>query len=140
MAEDLLLLDTHVWLWWENGTPGRISAEARREIAHAEGRSGLWIASMSLWEVAMLASRGRVDVEPDALTWMRRSLEDPSRAVVPMTPEITVLSTRLPDPPVADPIDLILLATARVENMTLVTADRKLIDYGKRNYIKILPL
>ncbi len=138
MAEDLFLIDTHVWLWWENGTPGRISAEARKKIGEAESRSGLWIASMSLWEVAMLDSRGRVEVEPDALSWMRRSLAGPSRAVAPITPEIAVLSTRLPDAPVADPIDRILLATARVENMTLVTADRKLIDYGKRNHLKVL--
>lgn len=135
-----LLIDTHVWLWWENGTPGRISPEARKEIAAGEAGLGLWIASMSMWEVAMLVSRRRIEVEPDALTWMQRSLAQRTRSLVPLTPEIAVVSNHLPDAPVGDPVDRILLATARVENMTLVTADRKLIDYGRKHYLKVLAL
>jgi PIN domain nuclease of toxin-antitoxin system len=140
MTEQPLLIDTHVWLWWENGSPGRISAEARRAIGAAEDRAGLWIASMSVWEVAMLDSKRRVEVAPDALTWMRASLARPDRVLVPLTPEIAIASTRLPEAPVGDPVDRILLATARVENMTLVTADRKLLDYGKRRHVKVLPV
>jgi PIN domain nuclease of toxin-antitoxin system len=140
MADRPFLIDTHVWLWWEDGRPGRLSAEVRREISAAEHRAGLWIAAMTVWEVAMLESKRRVDVVPDALTWMQRLFTRPDRVLVPMTPEIAVASTRLPEAPVADPVDRILLATARIENLTLVTADRKLIDYGKRGHVKVLPV
>ena len=87
----------------------------------------------------MLDSKGRLIALPDALTWVRRALAVPGRALVSLSPEIAIMSTRLPDAPVADPIDRILLATARVENMTLVTADRKILDYGKRRHVKVLP-
>lgn len=88
----------------------------------------------------MLNSKGRIVALPDALTWIQRSLTMPGRSLVPLTPEIAVVSNHLPDAPVGDPVDRILLATARVENMTLVTADRKLIDYGRKHYMKVLAL
>lgn len=86
----------------------------------------------------MLVQRRRIDVVPDALAWMRTSLARPDRGVVQMTPEIAVASNYLPDAPVGDPVDRILLATARVENMRLVTADRKLIEWGRRHHLKVL--
>ena len=140
MTEDPFLIDTHVWLWWENATPGLISSQAARRIEAAERESGLWIASISVWEVAMLEIRQRIEVVPDSLTWVRKALSRPDRTLVPLTPEIAVASTRLPDPPTRDPVDRILLATARVENLTLVTADRKLLDYAKRRHVKALPI
>ncbi len=135
-----LLIDTHVWWWWENGMPGELSAAVRRHIEAAERGSLIRISAMSAWEIGMLNSKRRIVALPDALTWIRRSLGTPGRALVPLTPEIAVLSSHLPDAPVGDPIDRILLATARVENMTLVTADRKLIDYGRKHYLKVLPV
>ena len=93
---------------------------------------------MSIWEIGMLDSKRRLIALPDALTWVRRALAVPGRSMVPLTPEIAIVSTRLPDAPVADPVDRILLATARVENLTLVTADRKLLDYGRRHHIAVL--
>ena len=88
----------------------------------------------------MLESRGRVDVEPNGLAWMRRSFGRADRRLIPLTPEIAIESARLPDVPNRDPVDRILLATARVENMILVTADRKLLDYGKRQHVRVLPV
>lgn len=138
MIEDGLLLDTHVWLWWDNGSPGLISTHVRTQIESAEQSARLWISAMSIWEVAMLESRGRIEIEPDLLTWLNRLLAGPRRGLAQLTPEIAIASTRLPDAPVRDPVDRILLATARVENLTLVTADRKLLDYGKRRHVRVL--
>ncbi len=140
MIDDPLLLDTHVWWWWENGIKGEISAAAMRRIESAERGFAVRISAISVWEVGMLDSKGRLIALPDALTWVRRALAVPGRALVPLSPEIAIMSTRLPEAPVADPIDRILLATARVENMTLVTADRKLLAYGGRRHVKVLPV
>lgn len=135
-----LLIDTHVWWWLENGFPGRMSAAARRQIEDAERNSLLWISSMSAWEIAMLDSKRRLEALPDPLSWIRRSLSAPGRTLVPLSPEIAVVSNRIPDAPVADPIDLILLATVLVEGATLMTADRKLLNYGKRHRLSIVPV
>ncbi len=140
MIDGLLLLDTHIWWWWENGIPGEISLAARRQIERAEAEFMVRISAMSAWEIGMLDGKGRLTALPDALSWVRRALAVPGRELVPLSPEIAIMSTRLPEAPVADPIDRILLATARVENMTLVTADRKLIDYAKRRHVKVLPV
>jgi PIN domain nuclease of toxin-antitoxin system len=139
MTDGPLLIDTHVWWWWENGIKGEISPAAARRIEAAERDFVLRISAISVWEIGMLDSKGRLIALPDALTWVRRALAVPGRALVSLSPEIAIMSTRLPDAPVADPIDRILLATARVENMTLVTADRKILDYGKRRHVKVLP-
>ena len=140
MAKLPLLIDTHVLWWWENGMTGHISAAAAHHIEGAERNSEFRVSAMSVWEIGMLDSQGRLTALPDPLTWVRQSLSIPGRALVPLTPEIAVASTRLPDPPTGDPVDRILLATARVENLILVTADRKLLDYGKRCHVRVLPV
>jgi PIN domain nuclease of toxin-antitoxin system len=138
MTDRPVLIDTHVWWWWENGFAGQISASSLRLIERAERDNMLRISAMSAWEIGMLDSKGRLAALPDPLSWIRRSLAVHGRALAPLTPEIAVLSNRLPDAPVGDPVDRILLATARVENLTLVTADRKLLDYGRRHHVNVL--
>lgn len=140
MTDGALLIDTHVWWWWENGILGHIPDKAMRRIESAERYNMLRISAISAWEIGMLDHKGRLSALPDALSWIRQSLAVPGRGLVPLTPEIAVASTRLPDPPNRDPVDRILLATARVENLTLVTADRKLLDYGSRRHIRVLPI
>lgn len=140
MTDGPLLVDTHVLWWWENGIPGELSTSVIRQIERAERESVFRISVISVWEIGLLDHKGRLTALPDAMTWVRRALAVPGRELVPLTPEIAIASTRLPDAPVADPVDRILLATARVENLTLVTADRKLIDYGKRSHVKVLPV
>jgi PIN domain nuclease of toxin-antitoxin system len=140
MIDGPLLLDTHVLWWWENGIKGEISPSTMRQIEAAERERRLHISAISLWEIGMLDHKGRLVALPDALTWAHRALAVAGRTLVPLTPDIAIMSTRLPEAPVADPIDRILLATARVENLTLVTADRKLLDYGRRRHVKVLPV
>ncbi len=138
MSDHAFLIDTHVLWWWENGIPGKISAAARKEIERVERDSKFRISVMSIWEVGLLDAKGRLTALPDALTWTLRALAVPGRALVPLTPEIAIASSHLPDAPVGDPMDRIIVATARVENMTLVTADRKLLEWGRRNHLKVL--
>lgn len=138
MTEGPLLMDTHVLWWWENGATGKLSAAVMRQIERAERELAFRISAITVWEIGMLDEKGRLTALPDAMSWVRRALAVPGRALVPLTPEIAIASTRLPDAPVADPVDCILLATARVENLTLVTADRKLLEYGKRLHVKVL--
>jgi PIN domain nuclease of toxin-antitoxin system len=122
----------------EAGETGHFSAAGARRIESAARRGALWISAISVWEAAMLDAKGRIALEPDALAWIRKSLEISGMTLAPLTVEIAVLSTRLPGPPAGDPADRILLATARAEGLTLITRDRKLLDYAKHHRMDVV--
>ena len=79
---------------------------------------------MTLWELAQLVARGRVQVYGSVETSVRALVED--MTVIPITPEIAALATQFPDDFPHDPVDRLIGATARAEGMTLVTRDERI--------------
>lgn len=120
-----LLLDTHIALWWLEGGD-RLTAIQRRAAAAAErGNEKLHIADVTLWEIAMLADRGRITV-PEGMATFLEELESNARLeVLPITGAIALDAVRLGDSFPNDPADRLIAATARVHGHTLVTADRR---------------
>ena len=118
-----LLLDTHIFLW-SLLEPERL----RPEVAAAlEDKSNeLWLSPIVIWEVLMLAERGRVVLQPDAVTWVRRALEKVPFREAALTHEVAIQS-RLVELHHRDPADRFLAATALVYDLTLVTADERLL-------------
>jgi PIN domain nuclease of toxin-antitoxin system len=133
-----LLLDTHIWLWVVAGWP-ELSMEVRGAVGMAIGRGVLRISAISLWEIAMLASRGRIVLGKPIGLWLDEALADPGPEIEPLTPRIAVESCELPDAFQADPADRMIVATARVTNATLVTRDRQILDYAARGHLTVLP-
>ena len=82
------------------------------------------VSAITVWELALLVSRGRVQVQGSVETSVRTLLEDIS--VIPITPEIAALATQFPDDYPRDPVDRLIGATARAEGMTLVTRDERI--------------
>ena len=134
-----LLLDTHVWLWLMTGTEDKLSLTALDRIDQASRAGHLKVSAISVWEVAMLEARGRIKLNQDCLQWVRRALSQPGTELVPLSPEIAVSSTRLPADFHGDPADRILVATAREWSLTLVTQNAKILDYGARKYLRVMP-
>jgi PIN domain nuclease of toxin-antitoxin system len=116
----VILLDTHVWVWWAAEAPRRLSARARHAIAESPS---IAVSAISPWEVAMLVAKGRLELDRDVLVWIRQALALPRVTFVPLTPEIAVRSTRLGAGFPGDPADRILVATARELGASLVTKD-----------------
>jgi PIN domain nuclease of toxin-antitoxin system len=90
--------------------------------ALTDARNEVWLSPISVWKVLVLAEKGRVLLEPDPIVWMRRALRE-----APLTHEVAIRSRQveLPHP---DPADRFLVAaTAQVYDLTLVTADRRLL-------------
>jgi PIN domain nuclease of toxin-antitoxin system len=119
-----LLLDTHLLLWAAN-EPKRLSKAARTLIEDAENE--LLFSAASMWEITIKRSRGRKDFQVDPRI-LRRGLLDNGYVELPITSEHAVNVDHLP-PLHKDPFDRILVAQATVEGITLLTNDRKLVDY-----------
>ena len=119
-----LLLDTHVLLW-TIAESRRLSSTARALIGEPD--NALTFSSVSLWEVAIKAERGRDDFRIDVSS-LRRSLFDNEYAELSMTGAHAVALGSLP-PIHRDPFDRMLVAQAMIEGMTLVTSDPAVAKY-----------
>lgn len=128
----MILLDTHVLIWWVNGDAERLSAAAMAAIDQASrGREqGLLVSAISCWEVAMLLSRGRLALGMDSERWLAMVQSSPAVALLPLEPAVAIAATRLPEPFHPDPADRFLVAQARALGLPLVTADVKIRTYS----------
>jgi len=117
-----LLLDTHVWLW-SLLEPARLRPEVARSLTSSDNEK--WLSPISVWETLLLGERGRLRLEPDPETWVRSQLQRAPVRQVQVDQEIAIQSRRLRTSH-QDPADRFIAATARVHELTLVTADSRL--------------
>lgn len=117
---DLLLLDTHVFLWWKAVSP-RLRDEARQAIAHAEA---VFVSAASAWEAAIKAGLGRLEL-PDRF---EAGVEESGFEKLPITFGHAEAAGALP-PHHRDPFDRMLVAQAQAERLVLVTHDRQFKPY-----------
>ena len=119
------LLDTHVLLWWI-ADHDRLSAPQREIVGGAGEEDPLLVSGISLWEVAMLASLGRIRLDLPLRSWLEAATAPPLVQRIGISPAIAAEVAALPDTFHRDPADRILVATARVLGATLLTADRRI--------------
>ena len=119
-----LLLDTHLLLW-AAGAPQRLPAAARKLVA--DRGNELWFSVVSLWEVAIKRSLGREDFRADPHL-LRRGLLENGYAELAIAGEHAIAVDALPRLH-KDPFDRMLVAQARMEGITLLTADPQVARY-----------
>jgi PIN domain nuclease of toxin-antitoxin system len=134
----LLVLDTHIWIWLITGDLEKLSEKCVEAVELASSKGNLGVSAISVWEVGMLESKGRIHFQQVCIDWVRDALSAPGLRLLPLTPEIAVESSRLPGKIHGDPADRILAATCRILGATLVTKDRQLLSYGARSFISVL--
>jgi len=122
------LLDTHTWIWWHM-QPGRLPEQVRQLIATPENYDELLVSAISAWEFAKLVEKGRLGISCETLCWLHEAIKMPKFRMVPLTLEVASCSTQLPAPFHSDPADQIIVATARLEQATLLTADERILAY-----------
>lgn len=118
-----LLLDTHIWIW-SLGDRDRLVSTVSRALRKPENE--LWLSPVSVWEMMILAEKRRVRIDREPEGWIREALKMAPMQEAPVTHEIA-LQSREVDLAHEDPADRFLVATAGVLDLTLVTADRRLI-------------
>ena len=118
-----LLLDTHIWIW-SLLDPKKLSRRVRSALESPDNE--LWLSPVSTWELLTLIEKGRVVVDKDPLPWVTEVTKAVVLREASLTHEVAVES-RVVDLPHQDPADRFLAATARVYDLTLVTADDRLL-------------
>lgn len=121
-----LLLDTHVWLW-NLLEPERLSASATEVLADPE--NDLHLSPISIWETLVLARKGRLHLEPTADRWVGDALQRSAARMAPITHAVARKSEDLESFEKLDPADRFLVATALLQDLTLVTADRTMLRH-----------
>jgi PIN domain nuclease of toxin-antitoxin system len=118
-----LLLDTHIWLWAQLA-PNNLVRRVTKAIESQANE--LWLSPISIWELVLLVEKRRVDLNAEVGAWVAQALINAPIREAPLTTEVA-LETRRIQLPHDDPADKFLVATARVFQLTLVTADTRLL-------------
>lgn len=119
------LLDTCALVWLANGN-GRMPVRVRRELAEADE---LYVSSVSAWEISRKLQKGTLILDDDMRTIWTNLVESYRLKVLPVTPEIAIVSTELPEIH-KDPADRFIIATAKVGKLKVVTSDGRFPEYG----------
>ena|SRR3989338_5332389 len=131
-----ILLDTHVLIWYVNGD--EINKKTQTIIDSAIQNNCIYIAAISLWEIGMLAVKQRIILSMPCLEWINRVIHEMHLQILPITPNIAIESCHLPGNFHGDPADRLIIGTARVHGMTLMTRDTTILNFGKTKALSVI--
>lgn len=137
MTEDApprLLLDTCAVIWLFNRSP--MSDVSRKAIAQAAVGGCLYVSPFSGWEIATLVRKGKIALTMSSHEWFRHVAENEAVTLVPLDYPLLINSCALPGDPPNDPADRIMVATARVMRLTIVTRDRPILEYAGHGHVR----
>jgi PIN domain nuclease of toxin-antitoxin system len=132
------LLDAHIWFWLVRGTEGRLAGNTAAKLERAARTRPLGVSVISLWEIAMLVKKGRVELGLPVRDWVQSSLDHRGFVLVALDPNIAIESCDLPGDFHPDPADRFLVATARLNNAVLVTRDKRILQYSRSGHVKVM--
>ena len=137
-----LLLDTCAVIWLANGAP--LPSAALSAIITAGLSNSIFVSPASAWELTLLSrprpgQRPTVQCLPDPQTWFASFMAGPGIKAAPMTPALTIDAFHLPGDFHADPINRLIVATARHLDIPIVTSDPKILGYAAAGYIRVIP-
>ena len=118
-----LLLDTHIWLW-STLEPQRLSRRVEKTLA--DPTNELWLSPVSVGELIVLLRKGRIRLPHDVAAWVAKTMQDLQLTEAPLTVDVALAISSI-NFPHGDPADHFLAATAKVFDLTLVTADEHLM-------------
>lgn len=122
----MIVLDTHVWIWWLT-KPDKLGKKAARAIDKAEK---IGVPAICVWEVAMKVRARKLKFDRPVETWVETALtEDARLELLHLQPRISIEAVRLSWDH-SDPADRFIVATARAHDAVLLTADEEIARSG----------
>ena len=128
------LLDTCAIIWTGSGNGLSADAEGAINAAHENGDK-VSASPFSAWELGQLVARNRLPLPLPPDVWFNTYLDRSGVILADLSVDIFVASSFLPDTPPNDPADRIIIATARTHGMTIVTRDKKILDYAQKGHV-----
>jgi PIN domain nuclease of toxin-antitoxin system len=132
-----LLLDTNAAIWIMRDEPLARTAQDAMNAAR-QSSTDVIVSPVTALEVGQLVSRNRLSLSATPRGWFERLLAIPGMRLADLSPEILIAASFLPGTPPRDPMDRILIATAREFAATLVTRDRAIIAYGEQGNVSVV--
>ena len=139
MRDRPLLLDTHVWLWLVEGAP-EIKPNIRKLVRDKMKVGTILIPAISVWEVGMLSRKHRIQLTKPVHEWVTEAFDKTGFMLVPLSQSIALEATMLPGDFHSDPADSMIVATARIEDASLLTRDRRILDYSNKGHLSTIPV
>ena len=118
-----LLLDTHIWIW-SVLEPDKLRKNVAQSLTDEDNE--LWLSPVSIWELSVLVRKQRIELSEDFHAWVSRALSQTSFREAPLTNDVVLQIPKMRFSH-RDPADHFIAASAKVFDLTLVTADRRLL-------------
>lgn len=123
----MVILDTHIWLWWLLGD-GSLTNSERAAIDHLAELQQICISWVTVWETEMLERKNRISLEPNLTAWIRESTNPVFMQVLPVDIDVVLAQRLLPDSFHGDPADRLITATSILSEFELFTHDNRIIE------------
>ncbi|HXE51538.1 MAG TPA: type II toxin-antitoxin system VapC family toxin [Tepidisphaeraceae bacterium] len=128
----MIVLDTHVWIWWADDHP-RLRRDVRDRI---DAENDVRVSAISLLEIATANAVGRLILKPSVDRWLDIAQRAESVRIERLTADLCLESVRLPGEFHRDPADRLIVALARKRNCPLITSDSRILDYAHVSTIR----
>ncbi|MFN9859143.1 MAG: type II toxin-antitoxin system VapC family toxin [Pseudanabaena sp.] len=122
---EMVILDTHIWIWYINENFDQIPAQWLEEIRQADM---VGVSAISCYEIALAYNKGRLAIHIPVQDWLADSLAPAGIELFPLTPEITVRAVNL-SPIHKDPFDRLIIATALEYGAQIASVDSLFSKY-----------
>jgi len=122
----MIILDTHIWIWWVEQSPQL--TDKYQQLIEIHGKKGLGISIISCWEIAKLVENQKIAFNLSIEEWLNKALAYQNVQLIDLSLPIIIQSTQLVNFH-KDPADQLIVATAKVYNCPLLTADQKILKY-----------
>ena len=130
------LLDTHIWIWYAKGDRQRLSNKSVNQLQTWDEQGALFLSVMSVWELGLLDAKHRIHLGRPISEWIDTFFARTHFQIIGLDIPIALDANQLPGSFHPDPIDRILIATTRHHELTLITEDKKILDYAQQGYVR----
>lgn len=123
----MVILDTHIWLWWLLGD-GALKSFERKALDGLAESGEISISWVTIWETEMLERKGRIALEPNIFDWMEIATTPEVSKVIPVNTDVVLGQRKLPKSFHADPADRLITSTSMLTEYPLATYDRRILE------------